>query len=105
MSDRLADLQRQRALAQGQVAWLDREIVRETQQVAAAGQTLTPAVVSKPVVSTTSDQAGEEILAQYRQNPLTTEKGVKRGCYLYFAFAMVGVALFALGVYLIYSRK
>ncbi len=104
MSDRLADLQRQRALAQEQVAWFDREIARETRQVSA---TVPPAAVPaalKPLASAAIDHTADEIIAQYQQNPLTTEKDVKKGCYLYFACAMGVVVLFAVSVYFIYTH-
>lgn len=104
MSDRLADLQRQRALAQEQVAWFDREIARETHPMPA---TLPPAAVPAAVkpLAASSDRTADEILAQYQRSPLATGKDVKKGCYLYFAFAMGAVVLFALGVYLLYSRE
>ena len=38
MSDRLKDLQRQRARAQEQLAWIDREIAQETGQAPSTGQ-------------------------------------------------------------------
>jgi len=100
MSDRLADLQRQRALAQEQLAWLDREIARETRQLPAA-----VSAASKPLASAAKARTADEIIAQYQQNPLTTEKDVKKGCYLYFACALGAVVLFALGVYLFYGRE
>lgn len=105
MSDHLRELQRQRALAQEQVAWFDREIAKETNQMSAA---VPPAAVSatiKPLASAAIDHTADEILAQYQQNPLATEKDVKKGCYLYFACALGAVVLFALGVYLFYARE
>ncbi|MBI2812736.1 MAG: hypothetical protein HYX71_00435 [Opitutae bacterium] len=108
MSDRLRELQRQRALAQEQVAWFDREIAQET-----AGQPSAPApsapVGGVPPLRATPQTATadhtEEILAQYSPNPQSTERDVKRGCYIWFAGAMGAVVLFALAIYLIYSRR
>lgn len=100
MSDRLADLQRQRALAQGQVAWFDREIAKETNQTAPA----VPTIPGKPAAPAAADRTADEIMAQYQQNPLTTEKVVKRGCYLYFVFALGAVVIAAVGAYLVYTR-
>lgn len=101
VSDRLADLNRQRALAQEQLAWLDREIARETQASTPTGGI----GADKPAAPPSVDRAADEILAQYRQNPENTEKSVKRGCYLYFAFALGAVVLFVVGAYLIYARR
>lgn len=106
MSDRLRELQRQRTLAQEQVAWFDREIAKEAQPISGSRPPAAPAPVAGKIdVPAPNDPTGDEILAQYRQNPITTEKDVKRGCYLYFAFAMAAVVLFAVAVYLIYSRR
>lgn len=103
MSDRLAELQRQRAIAQEQIAWLDREIAKEAGQPPAAVPP-TPAVVAAAPVPAPVDSAADDILAQYRQNPASTEKDVKRGCYLYFACALGSVLLAAFVAYLIYTR-
>ena len=104
MSDRLADLQRQRALAQEQVAWFDREIARETRQMPAnMPPAAMPAAIKPPAA--TINHTTDEIIAQYQQNPLTTEKDVKKGCYLYFACALGAVVLCALCVYLFYGRE
>lgn len=103
MSDRLADLQRQRALAQEQVAWFDREIARESRPMPA---TLPPAAVPAAVkpLAATREPTAAEILARYQQDPVATEKDVKKGCYLYFACALGAVVFFAISVYLFYSR-
>ncbi len=101
MSERLKDLQRQRALAQEQLAWLEREIARES-----SGQT--PAPVSAPskpaLLPTAADRAraeadAETVLAQYKNDPQTLQRGVKRGCYLYF---LVALALFGFGIFALY---
>ena len=103
MSDRLTDLQRQRALAQEQVAWLDREIAQEARQMPAIVPPAEVPAAIKPLASAANVRTADEIIAQYQQNPLTTEKDVKKGCYLYFACALGAVVLFALGVYLFYG--
>ena len=111
MSDRLADLQRQRALAQEQVAWFDREIARETGQVAP----VTPAPAVAPVIprptAAAADEAAaraaQEIIAQYQDgpSPQSAAKDMKRGCYLAFFLALGAVALIFLTAYFIYTRR
>ncbi len=111
MSDRLADLQRQRALAQEQVAWFDREIAREAGQVAPV--TPAPAVVPvipRPTAAAADEaaaRAAQEIIAQYQDghSPLSAAKNMKRGCYLAFFLALGAVALIFLTAYYIYTRR
>jgi hypothetical protein len=111
MSDRLTELQRQRALAQEQLAWLGREIARESGQTLPAalsperGPVATPR--SAPAVRVAADaeaaaRAAEEILARYQQPGPTLEKNVKRGCYIYFFVALAALGLFAVGAYFLY---
>lgn len=104
MSDRLKDLQRQRALAQEQLAWLDREIAREAGQgtplaahppVPRAPETVSP----PPAGSAQAAADAEAILAQYQSDPGSLQKNIKRGCYLYF-FAALGIL--ALGILALY---
>lgn len=102
MSDRLADLQRQRALAQEQVAWFDREIARETGELPAVASLLEP---KAPAASPHSARTTADILSQYnKETPGSMAKDAKRGCFLYFAFALGAVVIAAVGAYLIYTR-
>ena len=112
MPDRLTELQRQRALAQEQVAWLDREIARETGQALPAAFTPErgPAATPRPatavrVAADAEARAAEEILAQYQQPGPSMEKDVKRGCYLYFFLALGLLGLFAVGAYFLYINS
>jgi hypothetical protein len=120
VSDRLVDLQRQRALAQEQVAWFDRELARETGQVtpptAAAATALTPVtpaaapVIPRPTAAAADEaaaRAAQEIIAQYQEgpSPKSAAKDMKRGCYLAFFFALGAVALIFLTAYFIYTRR
>lgn len=104
MSDRLTELRRQRALAQEQLAWFDREIARES-----AG-THTPPAASAPIATPASpksttpapeapvvDQDAEKILERYRHTGQPVRDEVKRGCFLYFfaAFALLALGLTA----------
>lgn len=120
MSDRLADLQRQRALAQEQVAWFDREIAKETGRVIppapAPAAPVTPVttavttVIPRPTAPASDEaaaRAAQEIIAQYqdRHDPQSAAKNMKRGCYLAFFFALGAVALIFLTAYFIYTSR
>lgn len=117
MSDRLADLQRQRAIAQEQVAWFDREIAKETGRttpsaptpaapVMRAATAATP-VIPRPTTAAADEAAAQEIIAQYQNghSPQSAAKDMKRGCYLAFFFALGAVALIFLTAYFIYTRR
>lgn len=116
MSDRLNELQRQRALAQEQLAWFDREIARESGQASVADRPIAPAAgvpmaPSTPVPQPTpapvpssaaeAEHLAEEIIARYKNEGTTSPADVKRGCFLYFglAFLLVAVGLIALYFY------
>ncbi len=106
MSDRLTELQRQRALAQEQLAWFDREIARES-----GGQAASPAP-SAPVggiaspsgtlqsggESPAADTEAEKILERFRHTGHPVRDEVKRGCFLYF-FAAFGLLIFGLAAF------
>lgn len=107
MSDRLKELQRQRALAQEQVAWFDREIARETGEMPAVASLLepqsAPPSVSPPARPETGVDPAADIMARYSQEaPGNMAKDAKRGCVLYFFFAMSAFCLLVLGVYALY---
>ena len=104
MSDRLTELQRQRALAQEQLAWFDREIARELagQKIPLAANTPSAAPASpentKPTAETpVADHDAEKILERYRHAGHPVKDEVKRGCFLYFfaAFALLALGLTA----------
>ncbi|MEI6106166.1 MAG: hypothetical protein WCR49_04040 [Opitutae bacterium] len=108
MSDRLKDLQRQRALAQEQLDWLDREIAREAGQGAPlAAKPIPVPRAPEPAAPPTAASAqaaadAEAILAQYKSDPGSLQKNIKRGCYLYF---FVALGLLALGVLALYFLR
>ena len=96
-SDRLKELQRQRALAQEHLAWFDREIARES-----ADQAVTPTIaqevpVTQPVAAPApvADVEAEKILERYRHAGHPVKNEVRRGCFLYFfaAFALLGLGI------------
>lgn len=113
MSDRLKELQRQRALVQEHLNWLDREIAAASGSVqpgekissVIAKQILTQASLNSPPVPSgkvRGDPAAEEIIAQYQNNPKSLHGSVKRGCFLYFFIAL---GLLAFGVALLYFLR
>jgi hypothetical protein len=100
VSDRLKDLQRQRALAQEQIAWLDREIAREMGAVPAPQPAAIPVVPAPSPASAAVDADADKIMAQYRsEQPIRNQ--VKQGCLVYFfaAFALVGIAVVLLYIF------
>jgi cell division septum initiation protein DivIVA len=110
VSDRLAELQRQRALAQEQLAWLDREIAKETGQTpvtAAPTPVAAPAAApSRPAVSEeAAARAAAEIIAQYERPAGSMTQDAKRGCYLYFALALGTVIAGTALAYFLYTRR
>ena len=88
MSDRLKDLQRQRALAQEQQDKLDREIAREM------AATPAPAVSPSPEGTAVNADA-DKLIEQYSQGQRPIRDQVKSGCLVYFfaAFAVVGLVV------------
>jgi hypothetical protein len=133
MSDRLAELRRQRALLQQHADWLEREIADE-QRKAKAPHGLNPAVAaargtrpaSHPAEAAVPlhDQAGglstrmpalefetaggtavDPLMEQYRVPTASLKNDVRKGCFLYFAAALLAVvALIALLYFTIGSR-
>ncbi len=104
MSDRLAELQRQRALVQEHLAWLEREIAAtgkaSDSPPPAASFTHpsfppTPAIPVSPVAPARPappEAHVDELLAQYRSAPGAVRKDVRKGCLLYFGLALVALA-------------
>jgi len=114
VSERLKELQRQRALALEQVAWFDREIARETngswEPTPVSAPPLSPLTKAATVVPfppaqggvpsaspIVADAAAEKILDRYRPEGQSIQNDVRRGCFLYFftALAIVGLAVVA----------
>lgn len=108
-SDRLKELQRQRTLAQEQVAWFDREIAKEQSLVAADRPAETPSVpaaegaVSAPGDSTSPLDA-EKLMRRYQSSGTSVRDEVKRGCFLYF-FGAFAVLIVAVVVFYLLWRK
>ena len=121
MSDRLSELQRQRALAAEQLAWFDREIARESGQTPAPSPAPSPMVMDAlvkpvatiPVVDSAASVAAaaaaartaEDILSQFEKSPQSAAQDAKRGCYLWFAFGLGLLALGAATIIFIYTLR
>jgi len=119
MSDRLAELRRQRDLVEEHLAWLKGEIAAAENDLPHPPTTLppfriasfptegavpspvVPAGPSAPIMATPAVDApaADEILEQYRTPPSNLHQNVKKGCLLYFAAAFV---LLCLGVTVLY---
>ena len=102
VSDRLKELQRQRALAQEQLAWLDREIAAAGGSAPAPLQSAAP-VTDKPGPAVIHEQtataiSADEIIAKYKTDASSAVTKVKSGCFLYLllAFTLLGLGMFAL---------
>jgi len=98
MSDRLKDLQRQRALAQEQLAWLDREIAREIGGKAATPPSAPAATGVKPPAQPIAPSP-DDLIAEYQKEARPVHSEVRRGCFLYFFSALGLVVLFVLALY------
>lgn len=124
MSDRLAELVRQRALVQEHLAWLNREIAAAAEAaktVPAASESTTsgspaieaaplpgsPPAAFHPAVATSSSAsktaAAEDpdaIIARFQVAPGTVKQDVRKGCLLYFvgAFVLLGIVVAVLYV-------
>lgn len=94
VSDRLAALRRQRALAQSQVDWFDREIAAHEMATSFGTAITAPHVTTPdPIAPNPVPVAGND----YTPDPIATGQEVRRGCLLWaVAVAVVlGAALIA----------
>lgn len=104
MSDRLAELRRQRALVQQHLDWLDREIAAEAAKsaassappaVSASAAALAPAPATSPLPSPDTGEVAPDVdrlLAEYRVAPASLHTDVRKGCLIYFAAAFALLA-------------
>jgi len=108
MPDRLPELQRQRALLQDHLAWLDREIAAAQGKLVpmppAASQPAPAKAPAAPLHSATSEAAAEIIISQYQKDPGSVKTDTKRGCLTIFGYAMGVLALTAFISYWLYAR-
>lgn len=105
---RLDDLQRQRALVQQHLAWLDREIAAAQSTAPTGPAALPPDAaplaprLSRPTPGAVPDTDAEAILDQYRSAAPTLKTEVRNGCLLYAggALALLLLGAFALSFFL-----
>ncbi len=113
MSDRLAELRRQRALVQTHLAWLDAEIARAagatttTLPPAAPAPTVAVPSAALPAVPATEDPprmtpVADTILEEYRVPEASLKNDVRKGCLLYFAAALAAVAAGVVVLYFLF---
>lgn len=112
MPDRLAELRRQRALVQEHLAWLDREIaavesaapseLRSEAQIPSATARATTSFPPRPVAAAT---VAEPLLDDYRVEPSAVRQDVRKGCFLYFAAALVVLVLLVTLLYFTISSR
>jgi hypothetical protein len=133
--DRLAELQRQRALLQEHLAWLEREIAAEmrgspaaspaspssstglpAQSFANLGTLPTSSVVATPASASLAAATGvsgpaaitsvvDPTLEVYRQDTASLKSDLRRGCLLYFGIAFALFAIAVTAFYFLYSRR
>ncbi len=101
MSDRLAELRRQRTLVQQHLDWLDREIA--TVETAALPRDHPP----KPVPAATVPAAVTPPATEaYAPDPAATQQEVKRGCLLWLVAGLLILgAVFAAIYFLAYGDR
>jgi hypothetical protein len=126
MSDRLAELVRQRALVQEHLAWLNREIAAAAEVAKAApapsgaangpapeatGRPMSvpahipPTAARTPVANAPDAVDPDEIIARYQVAPGAMKQDVRKGCLLYFAGAFLLLGLVVAVLYLAIGRK
>lgn len=123
MPDHLAELRRQRALIAAHLAWLDREIEAASGKtdpapapsgaLAAQDPALATAIVAAALKAQTAAAtpehpavaaAADTILEEYRIPSETLKTDVRKGCFLYFAAALLFVAATAVILYFVLRR-
>jgi len=107
MSERLNDLQRQRALILEQLAWLDREIA------AAAGEppqakkasTSTAPPAAPAFAPAAAEREAEAIIAEFGAGSHNPVESARRGCFIIFGLALLLLGLGIYGFYLYYRGR
>lgn len=102
MSDRLEEIRRQRDLLREHLARLDREIAGlEGKAPPSAAPAASPAPSARTGLI---ESEAEAILARFRQPAVSIHKRTKLGCLLYFAAALVVMALCVAVLYVLVKR-
>jgi hypothetical protein len=99
MSDRLAELLRQRAALQEQLAQLDRQIAEAKAATSALPRsTPPPAAFPKNISAESLSADPEAMISQYQTGTGQIATDVRKGCLLY---AGVALAFFLFGIFLL----
>jgi hypothetical protein len=129
MTDRIAELARQRQLVQQHLAWLDRQLADAAQQSvgqpiessatrdnvpaatpivpdlrANAATTALPPSTSGAVPPRDAAEA-DEIMDQFRVTPAAVKSDVRKGCFIYFVAAFLLLGLGITAVYFIFRPR
>ena len=104
MSDRLTELQRQRALMQEQMAKLEQEIATTAKSPSAESAPITAAPTVTPVPASTADQEANDIIAKFGTESNNPVQSARRGCLIVFGLVLTLLALGVYGLYL-FSRS
>ena len=101
MSDRLTELQRQRALIQGHLAWLDKEIAdvanepgSPSPQSPVSSQPTTAQAAPGPVpmtAPTTAYRDADELIAKFGSDTKDTTRSARQGCFIVFGAVLVPI--------------
>lgn len=105
MSDRLAELRRQRALVQSHLEWLDRELAREAVPPVASPRT--PSVVPPvafAVPASASAATADELLRRYAAPPQAAAARTRLGCWVGFVGAFLALGGSLVAWYLLRAR-
>ncbi|MBW8781434.1 MAG: hypothetical protein JF599_06060 [Verrucomicrobia bacterium] len=103
MNDRLQELLRQQALAREQLAWLEKEIARESAAASPTPPAPTLAPQIQPAITSTPEEA-DALLDKYAKAERHNPRALKRGCLLLF-FVVLGLCvLLTLTIYFLHYR-
>lgn len=86
---RLAELNHQRALVQQQLAWIEREIARESGAAPATPPSSVLPIPAAPASSAPSSLVLPAELEAYAPDPIATAADARRGCFLVAALALL----------------
>lgn len=104
MNDRLQELLRQQTLVREQLAWLEKEIARESTAAAPAPLANMPVPPPRPIITPAPEDA-DALLDKYATSERHNPRALKRGCLLLFFFALGVCVLLPLAIYFFHYRR
>ena len=99
MSDRRQELLRQQAMLREHLAWLDKELARET---GIASPTLVIPTLTTPKAPIVPLSDADTLLSNYAASERHDPTALRRGCFLAFAIAIAALVLGVLAVYFLH---